>query len=58
MRQNEEWLEAANENFEHALNVYDVSLAKDIIADTFDAGFSERAREMSLELRQTKGALV
>ncbi len=48
---NEEWLEAVRDNFDEALQMGDMHLAKDIIADTFDAGFKETARAMSLELR-------
>lgn len=51
MNHDEEWLEAANDNFENAITMGDVAFAKDVIADTFDAGFPERAREMNLELR-------
>jgi hypothetical protein len=51
MQKNEEWLSAAKENFQSALDAGDVSLAKDIIADTFDAGFPDAARSMAAQLK-------
>lgn len=50
-KQNAEWLEAAKEHFQNAIDNEDVRLAKDIISDTFDAGFPEAAREMTAQLR-------
>lgn len=52
MSYNKEWLDAAYDNFEEAILKCDVHLAKDIIADTFDAGFPEQARAMANELRR------
>lgn len=49
--QNEEWLESAHEGLEQAIADGNVALAKDIIADTFDAGFSEEGRFMNRRLR-------
>lgn len=51
-KNNDEWLEAANENFTEALESDNISLAKDIIADTLDNGFSDAGREMNKKLRQ------
>lgn len=53
--QNEEWLESAYEGLEHAVLIGDVSGAKEIIADTFDAGFAEQARHMTESLRGIHG---
>jgi len=52
-KQNTEWLEAAQENLNQAIDSGNYALAKDIIADTFDAGFAEEARAMSVQLRNT-----
>lgn len=51
--ENTRWLEAAQENFESAIAGGNLSLAKDIIADTFDAGFATEARAMNIQLRNT-----
>lgn len=51
-QQNTEWLEAAYENFRDAVEVGNIALAKDIIQDTIDNGFSEDARKMNLEMRE------
>lgn len=51
MKQNLEWLEAAEENFYEACELGNISMAKAIIADTFDAGFPSEARTMNLLLR-------
>jgi hypothetical protein len=51
---NDEWIEGAYEAFGCALMEKDVSLAKDIIADTFDAGFDREARAMSKAMRQVE----
>lgn len=48
---NSSWVIAAQENFEVAIANKDVYLAKDIIADTFDAGYKETAVAMTQELR-------
>lgn len=50
--QNERWMEAAYENFHEALEVEDIKLAKAIIADVQEAGFTEQGRRMNSELRQ------
>lgn len=52
MSYNKHWLAAAREHFEVAILENNVHLAKDIIADTFDAGFPEHARVMAMELRR------
>lgn len=49
---NREWLEAAYDHFGQAVLHGDVHLAKDIIADTFDAGFSFEAQAMANILRR------
>lgn len=46
-----EWLSYAFEAFGIAVLMRDYELAKDIIADTFDAGFDQAARSMSWYLR-------
>lgn len=51
MAQNEEWLEAAYENFLEAIQDDNISLAKDIIADVQEEGFTDKGREMNLILR-------
>lgn len=43
---NSEWLEAAKENFEEALEQGDYLLCKDIVADVKWAGFLDTARYM------------
>lgn len=48
------WIESAYENFGQALLEGDIHLAKDIIADTFDAGFAIEARAMANELRRVE----
>lgn len=48
---NTAWIESAHENFEEALTRGDIALAKAIIADVIDAGFTDIARSMNLELR-------
>jgi hypothetical protein len=50
--QNEQWLEAAYEHFTDAVGMGNYALAKDVIADTFDAGFAKEARQISEELRE------
>lgn len=49
---NDRWLESAYEAFGHALLYKDYKLAKDIVADTFDAGFDSAARAMQNELQR------
>ena len=49
---NDQWIESAYESFSIALEEKDVRLAKDIIADTFDAGFDRAARGMNVMLRE------
>jgi hypothetical protein len=49
--QNDKWLEAAHEHFQGAIDQGNYALAKAVIADTFDAGFPNEARQMALELR-------
>lgn len=51
--QNDQWIEAAQENFEESIERGDLPTAKNIIADVFDAGFSNVARAMNLMLRET-----
>ena len=48
------WLDAAYENFGLAMLEGNIALAKDIIADMFDAGFDWEARALSLELRRVE----
>lgn len=48
---NTRWVEDAYVNFGQALEEENIELAKDIIQDTFDAGFPNDARKMNLELR-------
>lgn len=43
---NEEWLEAATENFQTAIDQGNYALAQAVIADTRDAGFSSQAEAM------------
>lgn len=50
--ENDKWLESALENFQDALDAGNYALVKDIIADTFDAGFSDTARVMTNKLRE------
>lgn len=50
-KQNDIWLEAANDAFQDALECGNYALVKDIIADTFDAGFPDVARAMTSKLR-------
>jgi hypothetical protein len=45
------WLEGAYEMLDGAIEQGNYALAKDIIADTFDKGFAEEARQMNLLLR-------
>ena len=49
---NDLWIESAWESFNIALSEHDVALAKEIIADTFDAGFDRAARGMNIMLRE------
>ena len=51
-RYNDEWIQGAYEAFGIALMEKDVGLAKDIIADTFDAGFDREARAMTATMRE------
>lgn len=44
---NEEWLENAKENFEQACDEENYSLARDIIADVWNAGFPAQARTLT-----------
>jgi len=48
--QNSRWLESAYENFSQALASGDLELARDIIGDTRDAGFTLEAKSMEREL--------
>lgn len=50
---NEVWLEAAWETFQEAVEKGNYSLAKDVIADTKDAGFENAANTMIEFLRNT-----
>ncbi|HBC58489.1 MAG TPA: hypothetical protein DCZ03_15125 [Gammaproteobacteria bacterium] len=45
-----EWVEAAIENFQSALDTDNKSLAEDIIHDTVDAGFLSTANQMRVKL--------
>lgn len=45
------WLDAAQDNFRTALTNEDVEMAKAVIGDTFDAGYSDAARTMVFALR-------
>jgi hypothetical protein len=49
---NTEWIEAAWEHFDGAIEEHNYLLAKDIIADTKDKGFGEGARLMEELLLQ------
>lgn len=44
--QNEGWLEAANDNFEEALEQGDWALCESIIADVKDVGFKKESQTM------------
>lgn len=48
---NDEWLEAAKDNFEEAVATGDIALAKAIIVDVLDAGFREEGQAMNETLR-------
>lgn len=48
---NDRWLEVAKDNFDQAIAEGNIALAKDIIADTIDAGFTPEARQMVKQLR-------
>lgn len=50
--QNDKWLEAAQENFEGAVDSGDYALCKDIIADVLDVN-PEAGRALALQLRET-----
>lgn len=52
-KENDVWLEAAVENFDTAIQIGNYAMAKDIIADTLDRGFTKEAQEMNLVLRNT-----
>lgn len=52
LKYNSHWVESAWEAFNIALSEQDLALAKDIIADTFDAGFDNAARGMNVALRE------
>lgn len=47
------WIEAVQDMLGEALASGNYSLAKNIIADTFDAGFISEARAMVEEMRNT-----
>lgn len=49
---NQQWLEVAKDNFDQAIAEGNIALAKDIIADTIDAGFMPEARQMTQQLRK------
>lgn len=49
-QKNTEWVEAAHENFGEAVEAGNYSLAKGIIADMKEAGFSLDAEAMSQQL--------
>lgn len=51
---NTEWLEAAHENFEQALEDRNWGLAEAVIMDTQEAGFSEEANRWHLKLTHRK----
>lgn len=48
-----DWLDAARDNFQTALERSDIAMAKAVIADTFDAGFPTAARVMVIALRNS-----
>lgn len=50
---NDQWLEAAQENFQEALVNGNTDTAKAIIEDTHEAGFEEAAKTMRWKLRET-----
>jgi len=52
-RENDEWVLAAYENFEQAIEGGNYHLAQDIIADTADAGFEGEAQIMRSQLAIT-----
>lgn len=47
---NQEWVAAAYENFSEAVSLGNIELAKDIIQDTHDSGFTDEAKKMNEEL--------
>ncbi len=49
--QNDIWVEAAYEDFEVALSEGNIAMAKLIIADMFDAGFTDESRTLAKRLR-------
>lgn len=49
--QNAQWLEAALENFQEAVDQKDVGLAKAVIADLIDYGYVDEARDLTMRLR-------
>jgi hypothetical protein len=49
--QNDEWLEAAKDNFEEAVGSGDIAMAKAIIVDVLEAGFREAGQAMNDVLR-------
>lgn len=51
-KENEQWLEAARENFDDAIEAGDYALAKDVIADVFDVS-PDAARSLTEVLRNT-----
>jgi hypothetical protein len=48
---NELWLEAANNNFEQAVEEDNTQLVEAIIKDVADAGFRDAAQTMQYELK-------
>lgn len=50
-KENDKWLEAAQENFDGAIEEGNYQLAKDIIADTLDVS-PEAGRAMAVKLRE------
>lgn len=52
-QQNVEWLEAADEHFEGAIEEGNYQLARDVIADVFDRGFPNESAELQRRLDET-----
>lgn len=51
MKKSLEWLKAAKEHFDEAIEADNLALARDIVADVFEAGFGDDARDMALQLK-------
>lgn len=52
--ENEKWLEASYEHLDGAIEDGNYQLAKDIIADAFDQGFTGDSYAMERKLRESK----